>query len=62
MLSRKQFIEDLTTYELEYLVSNFDKHTLTEVSEFFANGGFAQWTDAQLVEKHNLFITENQNA
>lgn len=55
-LNRKQIIEDLIRYELECLHDNFDKHSLEEVTDFFANGGFNSWTDEELQKKHKLFI------
>jgi hypothetical protein len=63
MPDRKKLIYDLIVYELEFLHSNFDKHTLSEVADFFANGAFNSWTDEALQEKYNLFIKEeNENA
>lgn len=63
MINRKQMIYDLIVYELEYMHSNFDKHSLSEVADFFANGGFDSWTDEELQKKHDLFINEEiQNA
>ena len=58
MPDRKQMIYDLIVYELECMHHNFDKHSLSEVAEFFADGGFNSWTDKELEKKHNLFITE----
>lgn len=55
---RKEMIEALVTYELEWLHANFDKHALTQVAEFFTNGGFSSWTDKALQEKYDSFIKE----
>ena len=63
MPDRKQMIYDLTVFELECMHHNFDKHSLSEVADFFANGGFGSWTDEELQKKHNFFINEeNENA
>jgi len=56
-------IEDLTKYELQCLVDNFDRHSLEELTEFFAGGGFTTWTDTDLSKKMNLiYQEENGNA
>ena len=62
MPNRNDLIEMLTRYELECLLDNPDKHTLCEVTEFFANGGFNTWTTENLNKKYELFIKEEQNA
>jgi hypothetical protein len=51
-------IEELTMFELEYLLSNDDKHTLSEVTDFFAEGGFNTWTDEKLEVKYNELFGE----
>jgi hypothetical protein len=58
-MDRKYMVEQLTMYELEYLHDNFDKHTLTEVGEFFAGGGFNAWSDEMLTNKFNLLFSED---
>jgi hypothetical protein len=50
-MNREQMIETLTTFELEGLNENFDKHNLSAVVEFFISGGFNNWTDEQLKAK-----------
>lgn len=57
-MNRKQMIEELTMFELEYLLSNDDKHTLSEVTDFFAEGGFNRWTDEKLEVKYNELFGE----
>jgi hypothetical protein len=57
-MNRKQMIEELTMFELEYLLSNDDKHTLSEVTDFFAEGGFNTWTDEKLEVKYNELFGE----
>ena len=65
MLNRQQMIEELTKYELSFLLdiipdtvpSYFD-----EMVEFFAKGGFNTWTTEALQKKYDLFIKEEQDA
>jgi hypothetical protein len=57
-MNRKQMIEELTMFELEYLLSNDDKHTLSEMTDFFAEGGFNTWTDEKLEVKYNELFGE----
>jgi hypothetical protein len=57
-MTRDQLIFELTEYELLYLINNDDKHTITEVTEFFASGGFNSWSNKALEEKYTLFIAE----
>jgi hypothetical protein len=59
-MSRKEIIEALIMFELEWLHSNFDKHSLLQVTEFFRDGGFGSWTDEALQEKYDLFIKEGE--
>jgi hypothetical protein len=57
-MTRDQLIFELTEYELVYLINNDDKHTITEVTDFFANGGFNSWSNKALEEKYRSFIAE----
>lgn len=57
-MDRKHIIETLIEYELQYLVDNYDKHSLSEVTEFLANGGFHNWTDEQLEKKISTIFEE----
>ena len=57
-MKRANLIFELTEYELIYLIENNDKHTIVEVAEFFAKGGFNSWTNEQLEKKYNEFIAE----
>lgn len=52
-MDRKQVVEALIENELVWLHENFDKHALTQVTEFFAKGGFEAWTDKALLTKYN---------
>ncbi len=54
-------IESLIEYELQWLVDNYDKHSLEEVTDFFANGGFHNWTDKQLEIKFNMLFSEEEH-
>ena len=58
-MNRKQKVEDLIRNELEWLVSNYDKHSLEEVTEFFLSGGFSNWTDEQIEKKWQDFCLED---
>lgn len=62
MSDRKQMVYDLIENELEWMHSNFDKHSLAQVAEFFANGGFSSWTDEEIEKKHKLFIKEESKS
>ena len=58
MLNRKTLINELTKYELKWFMDQEDDKLLAETTEFFANGGFVNWSDADLVKKYELFIME----
>ena len=60
-MNRKEIIEQLTMYELEFLLENSDKHTLTEMTDFFANGGFNSWNDEKLKEKFEMVFSTEEN-
>ena len=60
-MNRKEIIEQLTMYELEFLLENSDKHTLTEMTDFFATGGFNSWSDGKLKEKFEMVFSEEEN-
>jgi len=55
-VTKKQMIEELTYYELEYLVNNHDEHLIQEVADFFAKGGFSVYPDHMLKNKYDKFI------
>ena len=56
MMTRKQMIKALTKYELEWAAEN-PEH-LDGIAEFFASGGFDNWTDQSLAEecRDNLWL------
>ena len=49
-VTRKQMIEALTHYELRLLIDNPDN--LSEITEFFSNGGFDIYTDKSLKDQY----------
>ncbi len=51
----------MTFYELEFLLENSDKHTLTGMTDFFAAGGFNSWSDEKLKEKFEMIFSEEEN-
>jgi hypothetical protein len=52
-MNREEMIEVLTHYEMQFLVENPDKHTITEVADFFAKGGFNAYSDEKLNEVYD---------
>lgn len=58
MNNRQKIIEELTEYELSFLLDSGDSNTLSEMVEFFSNGGFHSWGDEKLQKKYDLFIRE----
>ena len=57
-MDRKHMVESLIENELVWLYENFDKHALTQVTEFFAKGGFEVWTDEELLKKYDAVYGE----
>lgn len=57
-MTRQDYIEELIRHELEYLISNADRHTIEDVTEFFARGGFSDWSDESLEKQYNLFFKD----
>jgi len=58
MLDRKTLIKNLTQYELKWFMDQEDDKLLGETTQFFADGGFVNWSDADLIKKYDLFIKE----
>jgi hypothetical protein len=54
MRTREQMIAVLTHDEMQFLVENPDKHNVTEITDFFAKGGFNIYSDEQLNEVYDL--------
>ena len=50
MKTRKSMVDALTKFELQYLLDN--PEWLDDNAEFFAGGGFANYTDEQLMKKY----------
>jgi hypothetical protein len=48
-MTRQQMIHALTKFEFQYLLEN--PECLDHNATFFANGGFANYTDEQLIEQ-----------
>ena len=57
-MNRQTMITELIEHELDYLVNNYDRHTLSEVAEFFARGGFSDYSDAKLEKQYNTIFGE----
>jgi hypothetical protein len=57
-MDRKELLYELTKYELDYLIQNVDFNDMLDFYEFFANGGFYNWSNEALQEKYNESIKE----
>lgn len=55
---KQNIIEFLIDNELRYLIDNPDRHTLAEVTDFFASGGFHTWDDDKLLKAYARFDEE----
>jgi hypothetical protein len=58
-MTRKELIYELTKYELDYLIQNVDFNDMIDFYEFFAGGGFYNWSNEALQEKYNESIKED---
>ena len=59
MLTREFLINKLTAQELLWFYDHDClTETLAETVDFFAKGGFNNWTDEQLLAKYNRDIAE----
>lgn len=58
-MDRKELLYELTKYELDYLIQNVDFNDMLDFYEFFASGGFYNWSDEALQQKYNDFIKED---
>jgi hypothetical protein len=56
MKTRKEMIEELTLWELRYLMDNHE--LLKDTTQFFADGGFGAMTDAELYRHYILQFEE----
>ena len=56
-MNRKELIHALTKYELVWFIDNGEPY-VEEISEFFANGGFAYWSNEELQTQYDFFIKE----
>lgn len=57
-MKREEVILQLIENELVWLCENFDEHSLVQVAEFFRDGGFNDWTDKELLNKHDAVYGE----
>lgn len=58
-MNREKLIYLLTKYELKWFLENGnDSQQLWGLSDFFAKGGFAEWSDENLQKKYDLFLAE----
>lgn len=57
-MKREEVILQLIENELVWLCENFDRHNLAQVAEFFRDGGFNDWTDKELLNKHDAVYGE----
>jgi hypothetical protein len=54
--TRQEMINALTHYEFQWLIDNPDY--LSQVTEFFSNGGFNNYTDESLTVHYERTIVE----
>ena len=57
-MKREQMIKDLIQNELEWLLENHTESNVQAVAEFFADGGFNDWTDKDLLNRHDAIYGE----
>jgi hypothetical protein len=48
-MEREKMLNFLIDNELRFLLSNPDKHTLSEMVDFFTRGGYLNYTDDELL-------------
>jgi len=51
-VTRSDMIAALTRYELEWMQGGVGREEFEEEVEFFAKGGFKNWSDDQLIRKY----------
>lgn len=57
-MSRKELLYELTKHEFNWFVENRDTQIMEYFYQFFAKGGFTNWTDKELQSKYDDFIKE----
>jgi len=58
-MNREHMIKELTRQELYWVYDNDSiELIIDDITEFFAKGGFNNWTDEQLTIKYNRDILE----
>jgi hypothetical protein len=55
-MSRDDLIAYLTHEELKFLKDNDSLEVMSAMVEFFAEGGYSKWNDADLKVKYNRMI------
>jgi hypothetical protein len=58
-MSRKELIYELTKYEMDWLIQNVEFNDMLDFYEFFASGGFYNWSDKALQQKYDDSIKED---
>ena len=58
-MDRKELLYELTKHEFNWFVQNRDTQIMEYFYQFFANGGFTNWTDKELQRKYDDFIKED---
>lgn len=61
MLDRQMLIKEATKYELQWFLDQQDESWLEDMTDFFAKGGFNNWTYKDLEEKYRLQIKGEEN-
>lgn len=57
-MNRDQLIKICTQYELQWFLDQQDQQWVSDMTDFFAKGGFTTWTTEQLQAKYALQIAE----
>jgi len=55
-MTRQEMIHELTKFELQYFYNNNDDGYLEELTKFFADGGFIQWSNEDIEDKYKTDI------
>lgn len=62
MLDKNQLIKELTRYEIQWFLDQDNQKLVDEVSEFFSEGGYLNWSLEDLQAKYKLQIMEENHA
>lgn len=55
-MNRQEMIYELTKFELQYFYDNNDETYLQQLSKFFSEGGFINWSDEDILDKYKTDI------